>query len=105
MKMFHFTTSYGRSDSITVESSTKSKLLTFLTTYSDAVIKNIKEIVFSKEFYSISQFPLFYVFYLKVKAHLKITVSSFIQTLFIDPEIFSVLTKPFSIICFLLFRI
>ncbi|BFU77180.1 hypothetical protein ALC152_03950 [Arcobacter sp. 15-2] len=60
MKMFHFSTSFGRGDSVTVESSSKSKLLTFLTTYSDAVVRNIKEIVFSKD-YNINYTPTPYV--------------------------------------------
>ena len=48
--LFHVTLSQGRSDSIYLESSTKSKVLTFLQSVSTAVVRNIKEVVYSKDF-------------------------------------------------------
>jgi len=54
--LFHTTLSLGRSDTLVLESTSKSKLLTFLTTVSKAVVRNIKEIVYSKD-YNINYTP------------------------------------------------
>jgi len=60
MKIFHCTLSLGRSDTIFVESSSKAKLLSFFNTVSEAVVRNIKEIVFSKD-YNINYKPYEYI--------------------------------------------
>ena len=49
-KIFHVTMSMGRADSTHYESSSKSKLLSMLTTLSEAVVRNIKEVVYSQPF-------------------------------------------------------
>ena len=48
--IYHITTSQGRSDTFYLESSSKSKVLTFLNSVSTAVVRNIKEVVFSKKY-------------------------------------------------------
>lgn len=48
--IYHITLSQGRSDTIYLESSSKSKILTLLNTISTAVVRNIKELVYSKDY-------------------------------------------------------
>lgn len=50
MIFFHITMSQGRGDSFYLESTSKTKILNFLKTFSTAVVRNIKEIVYSKKF-------------------------------------------------------
>ena len=50
MPLFHTTLSLGRSDTIVTECSSKNELLETLTFLSRAVVRNIKEIVFSKDY-------------------------------------------------------
>lgn len=47
---FHITMSQGRADTFYLESSSKSKVLSFLTTLSTAIVRNIKEVVYSKNY-------------------------------------------------------
>ncbi len=49
-KLFHVTLSQGRADSTHYEAFSKSKLLNMLTSLSEAVVRNIKEVVFSKDY-------------------------------------------------------
>ncbi|ADG93357.1 hypothetical protein Arnit_1703 [Arcobacter nitrofigilis DSM 7299] len=55
-KIFHVTLTQGRADTFYIEANTKSDVLTFLSSVSTAVISNIKEVVFSKE-YDINYIP------------------------------------------------
>lgn len=48
--IFHTTLSQGRADSLYFESSSKNILLTFLNSVSTAVVRNIKEVVYSKAY-------------------------------------------------------
>jgi hypothetical protein len=50
MPLFHSTLSLGRSDSIVTENTSATSLLNFLKIHSKAVVRNIKEIVFSKDY-------------------------------------------------------
>ena len=47
--LYHLSQAGFRTDTITVEASSKTKILNFFNTYSLSVIRNIKEIVFSKD--------------------------------------------------------
>jgi hypothetical protein len=49
-KLFHVSLSLGRTDTQTYEADSKSKLLAFFNTVSEAVVRNIKQIVMSKEY-------------------------------------------------------
>jgi len=60
MPLFHSTLTMGRSDTIVTENSSKTSLLTFLKTHSKAVVRNIKEIVYSKD-YNINYTPTTFV--------------------------------------------
>jgi hypothetical protein len=60
MPLYHLTLSQGRSDTVTCESSSQTKLLDFFKTVSTAVVRNIKEIVYSKD-YNINYIPSNYV--------------------------------------------
>jgi hypothetical protein len=48
--IFHITTRFGRSDTFHVEAISLSSLLGFFQTFSHAVVANVKEVMFSKEF-------------------------------------------------------
>lgn len=50
MSMYHVTMSQGRADSFYLESSSKNKVLNFLNSFSTSVVRNIKQIVYSKHF-------------------------------------------------------
>ncbi|MFY9090287.1 hypothetical protein [Arcobacter aquimarinus] len=50
MPYYHITSSQGRADTFTIESTSKNKVLTFLNTISTAIVRNIKEIVYSKTY-------------------------------------------------------
>jgi hypothetical protein len=60
MPLYHLTLSQGRSDTVTCESSSQTKLLDFFKTVSTAVVRNIKEIVYSKD-YNINYTPSSYI--------------------------------------------
>jgi len=60
MPLFHSTLSMGRSDTIVTENTSLTSLLTFLKTHSKAVIRNVKEIVYSKD-YNINYTPTTFV--------------------------------------------
>lgn len=49
-KFFHITSSQGRADTYYLEASNKLKLLSFLNSVSTAVVRNIKEVVYSKTY-------------------------------------------------------
>lgn len=49
-KHFHVTMSQGRADTFYLQSSSKSKILTFLNSLSTAIVRNIKEVVYSKTY-------------------------------------------------------
>lgn len=49
-KHFHVTLSQGRADTFYLQSSSKSKVLTFLNSVSTAIVRNIKEVVYSKTY-------------------------------------------------------
>lgn len=49
-KHFHVTMSQGRADTFYLQSSSKSKILTFLNSVSTAIVRNIKEVVYSKTY-------------------------------------------------------
>lgn len=49
-KHFHVTMSQGRADTFYLQSSSKSKVLTFLNSVSTAIVRNIKEVVYSKTY-------------------------------------------------------
>lgn len=53
---YHISLAQGRTDTIYLESSSKSKVLSFLNTVSTAVVRNIKELVYSKD-YNINYTP------------------------------------------------
>lgn len=48
MSIFHVTTSQGRADTFYLQSTSKTKILSFLTAVSTATVRNIKEVVYSK---------------------------------------------------------
>lgn len=48
--LFHVTCSQGRADSLYYESTSKTKILTMLNTLSTAIVRNIKEVVYSKAY-------------------------------------------------------
>ena len=50
MSLFHVTLSQGRGDTLYLESPSKTKLLDFLKSVSTAVIRNIKQVVYSKTY-------------------------------------------------------
>lgn len=50
MNIFHVTCSQGRADSFYLQSTSKNKILSFLNTVSTAVVRNIKEVVYSKTY-------------------------------------------------------
>lgn len=49
-KIFHVTLTQGRADTLYIEADSKSDVLTFFDSLSTAVISNIKEVVFSKDY-------------------------------------------------------
>lgn len=49
-KIFHVTTSQGRADTFYLQAENKNKVLTFLNTVSTAIVRNIKELVYSKTY-------------------------------------------------------
>lgn len=58
-KVFHVTLTQGRADTLYLEANTKSDVLSFLSSITTAVISNIKEVVFSKD-YNINYIPQTY---------------------------------------------
>lgn len=50
MALFHVTMSQGRADTFYLQSSSKSKVLNFLNSVSTAIVRNIKEVVYSKTY-------------------------------------------------------
>lgn len=50
MSIFHVTLSQGRADTLYLHSTSKSKVLNFLNSVSTAIVRNIKEVVYSKTY-------------------------------------------------------
>ncbi len=50
MSIFHVTNSQGRADTFYLHSTSKSKILNFLNAVSTAIVRNIKEVVYSKTY-------------------------------------------------------
>ncbi|MDD2896914.1 MAG: hypothetical protein PHG81_12930 [Aliarcobacter sp.] len=48
--IFHITSSQGRADTFYLHATSKSKILTFLNSVSTAIVRNIKEVVYSKTY-------------------------------------------------------
>lgn len=73
MYSYHLSLSQGRTDTIKVEASNKSDLLSFFNTVSTAIVSNIKKVVYSKELginYTQSLTP-YEPYYLKVNIFCK----------------------------------
>lgn len=49
-KIFHITLSQGRADTLYLEANSKADVISFLESITTAVISNIKEVVFSKDY-------------------------------------------------------
>lgn len=50
MSIFHVTSSQGRADTFYLQSTSKTKILNFLNAVSTAIVRNIKEVVYSKTY-------------------------------------------------------
>lgn len=73
MEVYHITMSQGRSDSLTLEATSKSDILNLLNSMSTAIVSSIKLIVYSKE-YGINYVPTIFAlvpFFSKVQILVK----------------------------------
>lgn len=84
MSHYHVTMTLGRADTFTIESDSKTDILTFLNTVSEAVVSSIKKIVFSQKhnINYVKQFFIYEPYFTKVLVFAKSETKAQVFTLY-----------------------